>query len=70
MKQIYLIAVLAMLLTAGCASEPLVGESCGTVSPDSRDECCARQNEGKPTPMCVGQWTYVMEENVCKFVCG
>ena len=48
--------------------EPLVGGSCGTVSPGYRGECCARKNEGKPQIMCAGHWTYLPGTG-CKYVC-
>ena len=57
------------VVSGGMVQEPLVGGSCGTVSPDGRDECCARQNEGRPQIMCVGYWEYDYEAG-CRFVCG
>ena len=47
----------------------LVGESCGTVTPGYRDECCARQNKDAPHILCVGSWKYNSEQNLCEFVC-
>lgn len=41
-----LLTLTAIILLSGCVQQqqpPLVGESCGTVSPDARDACCERK---------------------------
>ncbi len=60
------VAVVVILLYA-LAPRDLVGGDCGTVSPEGRDECCARQNKDTPHAMCVGEWRY--SETGCKYVC-
>lgn len=76
MRKIFVLFVLALIV--GCSQidveeeteeGPLIGESCGTVSPDYRDECCARQNKDTIHIMCVGEWKYNMETGKCEFVC-
>jgi hypothetical protein len=52
------------------SADQLIGGSCGTVSPDGRDECCARQNDGKPQVRCVGYWDYMEKTGECRYVCG
>jgi len=47
----------------------ILGASCGTVSPDYRDECCERQNVDTPHIMCVGGWKWDMESQECAYVC-
>ena len=51
------------------APNELVGGSCGTVNPGSRDECCARKNKDAVTPACVGGWIYDEEKSECRFEC-
>ena len=48
MKIKYIFAILIIVALIGCEvpPEPIVGRGCGTVSPDSRDECCQRKNLG------------------------
>jgi hypothetical protein len=49
--------------------EPVLGGSCGTVTPGRNDECCAQRNADKAHVMCVGGWKYVPEADECRFVC-
>ncbi len=78
MKKIF--ALFILILLAGCAqtvvetedtkeSEELMGADCGTVSPDSRDECCASRNKDTIHIMCVGDWKYNLDNAMCEFVC-
>jgi hypothetical protein len=71
MKKILVtIGVIALIFLIGCIQKhPLVGESCGTVSPDARDECCARQMKDVTRPMCVGAWKYNPVNDQCEWVC-
>ncbi|VVB53609.1 Kazal-type serine protease inhibitor domain protein [uncultured archaeon] len=48
---------------------PIVGGSCGTVSPTGRDECCLRQNIDKPHETCAGGWRYSLEKSACEYAC-
>lgn len=73
-KILFVLAVLALLI--GCSQteapaeeEPLVGASCGTVSPDSRDECCANRNKDTVHIQCAGNWKYNLDNAMCEFVC-
>ncbi|MBD3262239.1 MAG: hypothetical protein GF334_11355 [Candidatus Altiarchaeales archaeon] len=54
---------------ADAPKAPLLGSSCGTVSPQARDECCALRNKDTPHIMCVGSWKYDIETDGCEFVC-
>lgn len=69
---IILLTLTAIVLLSGCVQQqqpPLVGESCGTVSPDSRDECCATKMKDAIHPMCVGGWKYHQASNSCIWEC-
>lgn len=71
MKKIMIaILVFALIAIAGCVQKPFLGESCGTVSPDSRDKCCAMKMDGKPHIMCVGGWKYNLDTSECEFICA
>lgn len=71
MKKILIIlSIVALIFLFGCAQKQLlVGESCGTVSPDARDECCARKMKDAIHPMCIGAWKYLPEKNQCAWIC-
>ena len=77
MKKILLVlGVLAVLLLAGCAKEPRLGESCGTVTPGYNDDCCQRvmmekelNGEIAVIPACVHHWEWDEVNAECKFVC-
>jgi hypothetical protein len=56
-------------INASMEPNPLPGADCGSVSPDGRDACCARQNAGKPQIQCVGSWRYDPETG-CGFSCS
>ncbi len=52
--------------------EPL-GASCGTVTPGSRDECCANRMKDTPIPQCGGSWKWQSDappESECAWVCA
>lgn len=73
-KILFSLVVLALLV--GCTQtetpakkEPLLGASCGTVSPDSRDDCCASRNKDTIHIQCVGNWEYNLNNAMCEFVC-
>ncbi|MFH1505673.1 MAG: hypothetical protein ABIE94_01645, partial [archaeon] len=51
-----------------CEDEPLLGSSCGTVTPGYNDECCERQNEDPPV-QCKGEWKYNFDIGECEYVC-
>lgn len=69
MKIMIILAILALFLMASCTpKEPMLGSDCGTVSPDGRDECCARKNIDAIHIMCVGSWKYNPKKE-CEFVC-
>lgn len=69
-KILILLSILAVIILAGCTQkQPLLGESCGTVSPDSRDECCANKMKDAVHPMCVGAWQYNPSNDKCAWVC-
>jgi len=68
-----LLTLTAIVLLSGCVQQqqpPLVGESCGTVSPDSRDACCASKMKDAIHPMCVGGWKYNPANNMCGWECA
>ena len=60
---------LVILNLQGLSGRQLVGTSCGTVSPDYQDECCARQNSDKVQIMCEGSWKFNIQTQECAFVC-
>ncbi len=63
-------AALVILNISGLLGEQTVGDSCGTVSPDGRDECCERQNKDTEVPICVGgSWKYLPRGQGCSYVC-
>lgn len=72
MKKIIYIIILSIFLLNGCTEEEILGSKCGTVSPDSRDECCERKMVDKPHDECEGRWRYWESdsENECAWVCG
>ena len=69
MKKLSIFLVICLLVLVGCAKEPLLGSDCATVSPDYRDECCARQNVDTIHIMCVGEWKFNVNSQECEFVC-
>ena len=67
-----LLTLTVIILLSGCVQQqqpPLVGDSCGTVSPDSRDACCASKMKDAIHPMCVGGWKYHQASNSCIWEC-
>ncbi len=63
MKLLAVIAVVCTVFLLGCSGpEQIVGDKCATVSPDSRDECCANRNTETSHPTCVGGWKWVAPE--------
>jgi len=50
----------------------LVGDAvCGNLlSEESQDACCAEAHKSDVTITCVGNWRYIEEESICRFVCG
>ncbi|MFP4112017.1 MAG: Kazal-type serine protease inhibitor family protein [Candidatus Woesearchaeota archaeon] len=49
--------------------DEVLGASCATVSPDSRDECCAIKNKDSIHPMCVGSWVFDDGSQECMYEC-
>jgi len=67
MKKI--IGILLLIMMIGCAKQPMLGESCGTVTPGYNDECCANKMKDAVHAMCVGEWKYNFETAQCEWKC-
>jgi len=50
----------------------LVGDAvCGNLPVDEeRDACCAEAHKSEATIECLGDWIFIEEESICKYVCG
>jgi len=50
----------------------LVGDAvCGNLlSEETQDACCAEAHKDDVTILCVGNWQYIEEESICRYVCG
>jgi len=49
----------------------LVGDGvCGNIgSEEGRNECCAEAHAGDVVIQCVGGWKYIVNGNICAYVC-
>ncbi|MFH1448631.1 MAG: DUF333 domain-containing protein [Candidatus Micrarchaeota archaeon] len=75
-----LVVIVSIVFIFGCtgSQEQVVGDKCGTVSSDSRDECCANKNQDTLHIQCVGGWKWVspaerptdIESPECRWVCS
>lgn len=77
MKKAILITILIILaaiiifINIPKEQNPIVGASCGTVSPDSRDQCCYIKFSETGFPECQGlRIFYDLDEAECKFICS
>ena len=43
---------------------------CGGLAEGERGACCEDLHAGEPTVRCVGEWRYLEDEGLCRFVCG
>jgi len=68
----YCCAALAASDRPSVDKKPLLGASCGTVTPKDRDACCARKMKDAIHPMCVGGWKYIGGQDPnkeCAWIC-
>ena len=76
-KILFAIPFVVILVLSGCKlaadagneQAPVLGASCGTVSPDSRNECCERQMKDAIHVMCVGAWKWLSDTQECSYLC-
>lgn len=76
-KILFAIPFVVILILSGCKlaadagkeQTPVLGASCGTVSPQDRDSCCAAKMQAVPRIQCVGEWRYDAETDSCNFDC-
>jgi len=79
MNKAIILTTILVLLVSGCINDKpqppkdeeqqLVGESCASVSPTHRNECCERKNKDTLHIDCVGSWEYKPLKGQCEFVC-
>ena len=53
----------------GVSDDEKLGGECGTVSPDSANECCVEKMKDEPAPGCVGKWLYSTDNVQCEYTC-